>query len=62
MIKKLKILMIFLKLSKSHKPGEKVTVTYLRDDKEQKATAELGKWKGVNVFATTPDLKWIWEI
>lgn len=30
-----------------HKPGEKVTITYLRDKKEQKTTAELTKWKGV---------------
>jgi serine protease Do len=42
---------------KAHKPGDKVNITYLRDDKEQKATAELGKWKGVNVFATTPGYK-----
>jgi len=40
---------------KAHKPGDKVNITYLRDDKEQKTTAELGRWKGVNVFATTPD-------
>ena len=31
---------------KKHKPGDKVTVTYLRDKKEQKASAELTKWKG----------------
>lgn len=31
------------------KPGDKVTITYLRDGKEQKATAELGKWKGIRV-------------
>jgi serine protease Do len=42
---------------KAHKPGEKVNITYLRDEKEQKATAELGKWKGTNVFAATPDFK-----
>ena len=36
-----------------HKPGEKVTVSWLRDNKEQKATAELTKWKGVNVFGST---------
>jgi serine protease Do len=36
----------------SHKPGDKVTVTWLRDKKEQKATAELGKWKGMNSFGT----------
>lgn len=34
---------------RAHKPGEKVTITYLRDDKEYKATAELGRWKGVNM-------------
>lgn len=34
-----------------HKPGDKVTITYLRDKKEQKATAELGKWKGAAIFA-----------
>jgi serine protease Do len=42
---------------RSHKPGDKVTVTYLRDDKEQKTTVELGKWKGVNVFSTNPGYK-----
>ncbi len=31
---------------KKHKPGDKVIVTYLRDKKEQKASAELTKWKG----------------
>ncbi|HYM92608.1 MAG TPA: PDZ domain-containing protein [Chitinophagaceae bacterium] len=34
-----------------HKPGDKVKVTFLRDNKEQTATAELTKWKGVNVFS-----------
>jgi serine protease Do len=38
---------------KEHKPGEKVTVTFLRDKKEQKATGELTKWKGINAFGTT---------
>ena len=38
---------------KTHKPGDKVVITYLRDKKEQKATAELNKWKGVNVFGAT---------
>jgi serine protease Do len=33
---------------KTHKPGDKVTVTYLRDKKEQTATAELTKWKVQN--------------
>jgi len=35
-----------------HKPGEKVSITYLRDKKEQKATVELTKWKGVSLFRT----------
>lgn len=39
------------KAIKAHKAGEKVTVTYLRDDKEQKVTAELGKWKGASSFS-----------
>ena len=34
---------------KNHKPGDKVTVTVLRDGKEQKLNAELTKWKGVNI-------------
>lgn len=39
---------------RKHKPGEKVTVTLLRDKKEQKITAELGKWKGVGTFNYGP--------
>ncbi len=42
---------------KKHKPGDKVTVTFLRDKKEQKLTAELTKWKGVNMFSTGPGFK-----
>lgn len=34
-----------------HKPGDKVTVTFIRDKKEQKVTAELGKWKGVGSYS-----------
>ena len=30
---------------RSHKPGDKVTVTYLRDNKTNTANGELGKWK-----------------
>lgn len=37
----------------AHKPGDKVTVTWLRDKKEQKATVELTKWKGMGVFGST---------
>ena len=33
-----------------HKPGDKVGITFLRDKKEQKVTAELGKWKGARAF------------
>ena len=36
---------------KSHKPSDKVAVTYLRGGKEQKTTAELGKWKGIRMNA-----------
>jgi serine protease Do len=32
-----------------HKPGDKVAITILRDGKEQKLTAELGKWKGIRI-------------
>lgn len=41
------------KTIRAYKPGDKVTVTYLRDKKEQKVTAELGKWKGVTMFGAT---------
>ncbi len=34
---------------RAHKPGEKVAITILRDGKEQKLTAELGRWKGVKL-------------
>jgi serine protease Do len=39
---------------RKHKPGEKVAVTLLRDKKEQKVTAELGKWKGVSSYSFGP--------
>ena len=35
------------KTVRDHKPGDKVTVTFLREGKEQKVTTELGKWKGI---------------
>lgn len=41
------------KAVKAHKPGDKVAVTYLRDGKEQKTTAELSKWKGIKMSAVT---------
>jgi serine protease Do len=40
---------------KKQKPGDKVTVTFLRDKKEQKVTAELTKWKGVNAWKMEGD-------
>jgi len=40
---------------RKHKPGEKVSVTLLRDKKEQKVTAELGKWKGAGAYGFGPD-------
>lgn len=50
---------------RKHKPGEKITVTILRDDKEQKLTAELGKWKGIKMNAMGENLRVIrpdaWE-
>ncbi|GAA4744898.1 PDZ domain-containing protein [Flavisolibacter ginsenosidimutans] len=38
---------------RAHKPGEKVSITYLRDGKEQKTTAELGRWKGIDMKGMT---------
>ena len=47
------------KLIRSHKPGDKVNITYLRDKKEQKVTAELGKWKGSDFNAfNMPNMDW----
>lgn len=34
---------------RGHKPGDKVSITYLREGKEQKATAELGRWQGIRM-------------
>ena len=39
------------------KPGDKVSVTYQRDKKESKATAELTKWKGASVFNFSPGME-----
>jgi len=33
---------------RAHKPGDKVAVTYLRNGKEEKATAQLGMFKGID--------------
>lgn len=43
---------------KSHKPGDKVTVTYLRDKKESTASAELGKWKTQNFNMDMGNMNW----
>jgi serine protease Do len=41
---------------KKHKPGDKVTVTYTREGKENKVSGELTKWKGPQALAMTiPD-------
>ena len=39
------------KAIRKHKPGDKTTLSILRDGKEQKITAELGKWKGIRMNA-----------
>lgn len=41
------------KAVRAHKPGDKISIAYLRDGKEQKTTAELDKWKGMNRTLTT---------
>lgn len=35
------------KAIQAHKPGDKVTIAFLRDQKEQQTTADLTKWKGM---------------
>lgn len=37
------------RIIRSHKPGDKVAITFLREGKEQKKTIELGQWKGVRM-------------
>ena len=36
---------------RKHKPGEKINLSILRNNKEQKITAELGMWKGIKMNA-----------
>ncbi|MFT3678524.1 MAG: PDZ domain-containing protein [Chitinophagaceae bacterium] len=43
------------KAIRDHKPGDKVSVGYIRDKKEQKVTAELTSWKGVMVYSGVPN-------
>lgn len=38
---------------REHKPGDKVAVSVLRDGKEHKMNAELGKYKGISIMAST---------
>ena len=38
---------------RNHKPGDKVSVTFLRDGKTQTVTTELTKWKGLRMNAVT---------
>jgi serine protease Do len=47
---------------KDHKPGDKVAVTYLRDKKESKATAELTKSKGIGAYSFGQGQNWDFNI
>lgn len=38
---------------RSHKPGDKVSITYLRDGKSQTVATELTKWKGIRMNAVS---------
>jgi serine protease Do len=46
----------------AQKPGDKISISYLRDGKEQSITAELGKWKGIRMNAVNmpriADMEW----
>jgi serine protease Do len=47
---------------RSYKPGDKVTITFKRAGKEQKATAELGKSKSsTRVYGFNNDGNWSWD-
>jgi len=52
------------KIIRAHKPGDKVTITYLRDKKETKATAELTKWNGGDFMALSkmPNMNMDWKM
>ena len=43
------------KAIRSRKPGDKVTITFLRDNKEQKTTAELKKLEYADAFSYVPN-------
>jgi serine protease Do len=40
---------------RKHKPGDKLSITYNRDNKSQTTNAELGKFTGSSIFTTTGD-------
>lgn len=42
---------------KAHKPGDKVTITYLREGKDKKVTVELTKWKGAKNWSMGDNFK-----
>lgn len=46
------------KIIRSHKPGDKVSITYLRGGKEQKQSVELGKWKGATMPSVVMPKQW----
>jgi serine protease Do len=50
------------KAVRAHKPGDKVAVTFLRDKKEQKVTAELSKYKGTSTLAFTQPVPELMEL
>lgn len=50
------------KAIKDKKTGEKVSVTFLRDGKEQKVTAELSKWRGVSYSYNFDDMARTFDI
>lgn len=47
---------------REHKPGDKVSVTYLRDAKVQTVTAELGKWKGITSYVPSQNFNFNLQI
>lgn len=50
------------KAIKDKKTGDKVSVTFLRDGKEQKVTAELSKWRGVSYSYNFDDMARTFDI
>lgn len=50
------------KAIKDKKTGDKVTVTFIRDGKEQKVTAELSKWRGVSYNYNFDDMARTFDI